>query len=105
MKSHVSCHKPSPRRHDAQGRYHQVHRIILRLHTVRGLPSRAPPFGLVIRLSTGTRGHVGGSSRRDQKTGRVGHHRASTHALVTVHTELNEPIERCSGYDPSFEGV
>ena len=57
------------------------------------------------RLSKGTRGHGGGSSRTDQVTGRACHHRASNYAPLTVHTELQEPSERCSGYDPSFEGL
>ena len=39
----------------------------------------------------------------DQIAGRAGHHRASIHAPLTVHTKLQEPIERCSCYNPSFE--
>ena len=57
------------------------------------------------RLSKGTGGQVGGSSKTDHVTGRAGHHRASNYAPVIVHTELQEPSERCSGYDPSFEGL
>ena len=58
-----------------------------------------------IRLSKGTGGQVGGSSRTAQVTGRAGHHTGSTYARLTLHTELQEPSERCSGYDPSFEGL
>ena len=57
------------------------------------------------RLSMGTGGQVGGSSKTDQVTSRAGHHRASNYAPLTVHTELQESSERCSGYDPSFEGL
>ena len=58
-----------------------------------------------LRLSKGTGGQVGGSSRTNQVTDRAGHHRASTYAPLIAHTKLQEPSERCSGYDPSFEGL
>ena len=57
------------------------------------------------RLSKGTGGQVGGSSRTDHITRGAGHHRASNYAPLTVHAELQEPSERCNGYDPSFEGL
>ena len=58
-----------------------------------------------LRFSKGTGGQVGGSSRTDQIIGRADHHRASNYALLTVLTELQEPSERCSGYEPRFEGL
>ena len=41
----------------------------------------------------------------EQDTGRAGHHRASNYAPLTVHFELQALMERCNGYDPSFEGL
>ena len=58
-----------------------------------------------LRLSKGTGGQEGGSSKTEQVTGRAGHHRASDYAPLIVHTEFHEPTERCSGYDPSFQGL
>ena len=66
---------------------------------------RGPYLVSVLRLSKGTGGHVGGSSITGQVTDRAGHHRASSYAPLTVHTELHDNSERCSCYDPSFEGL
>ena len=57
------------------------------------------------RLSKGTGGQVGGSSRTQQVTGRVGHQRAFNYAPLDVHAELQAPSERYSGYNTSFEGL
>ena len=57
------------------------------------------------KFSKGTTGQVGGGIKTERIAGRVGRHRGSTYAPLTVHTELQETPEYCSGYDPSFEGL
>ena len=57
------------------------------------------------RFSKGTGGQIGGGIKTEHIAGRAGHHRASTYAPLTVHTELHETLEHCSGYNPSFEGL